>query len=75
MLLIWLFLIPASILQLVKERLWYVLSCLWDGTYKRSLADDWRVATVCTYKRALAAIKDPLLAHQVVAAGFPNGYL
>ena len=30
-----LFLIPASAPQLVKQRLWYVLSCLWDGVYKR----------------------------------------
>ena len=24
--------------QLVEQRLWYVLSCLWDGAYKRTLA-------------------------------------
>ena len=29
-----LFLIPAS----APQRLWYVLSCLWDGAYKRTLA-------------------------------------
>ena len=29
-----LFLVPASAPQLV----WYVLSCLWDGAYKRTLA-------------------------------------
>ena len=28
-----LFLVPAS-----APRLWYVLSCLWDGAYKRTLA-------------------------------------
>ena len=33
-----LFLIPASVPRLVKQRPWYVLSCLWDGAYKRSLA-------------------------------------
>ena len=29
-----LFLVPAS----APQRLWYVLSCLWDGSYKRTLA-------------------------------------
>ena len=29
---------PASAPQLVQQRLWYVLSCLWDGAYKRTLA-------------------------------------
>ena len=33
-----LFLVPASALQLVQQRPWYVLSCLWDGAYKRTLA-------------------------------------
>ena len=33
-----LFLIPASALRLVLERLWYVLSCMWDDAYKRTLA-------------------------------------
>ena len=33
-----LFLVPASAPQQVKQRLWYVLSCLWDDTYKRTLA-------------------------------------
>ena len=32
------FLVPASAPQLVEQRLWYVLSCLWDGAYKRSFA-------------------------------------
>ena len=32
------FLIPASDPRLVKQRPWYVLSCLWDGESKRSLA-------------------------------------
>ena len=32
------FLVPASGPRLVKQRLWYVLSCLWDGAYKRTLA-------------------------------------
>ena len=36
--LIELFLVPASAPRLVKQRLWYVLSCLWDGAYKRTLA-------------------------------------
>ena len=31
-------LIPASAPQMVSQRLWYVLSCLWDGAYKRMLA-------------------------------------
>ena len=33
-----LFLVPASAPRLVYQRLWYVLSCLWDGAYKRTLA-------------------------------------
>ena len=33
-----LFLVSASAPRLVKQRLWYVLSCLWDGAYKRTLA-------------------------------------
>ena len=33
-----LFLIPASAPLLVYQRMWYVLSCLWDGTYKRTIA-------------------------------------
>ena len=32
------FLVPASVPQLVYQRLWYVLSCLWHGAYKRTLA-------------------------------------
>ena len=32
---------PASIPQLVKQRLWYVLLCLLDGAYKTSLAANW----------------------------------
>ena len=31
-------LVPASAPRLVQQRLWYVLSCLWDGAYKRTLA-------------------------------------
>ena len=33
-----LFLVPASAPRPVHQRLWYVLSCLWDGAYKRTLA-------------------------------------
>ena len=33
-----LFLVPSSALRLVQQRSWYVLSCLWDGAYKRTLA-------------------------------------
>ena len=34
-----LFFIPASAPRLVYQRPpWYVLSCLWDGAYKRTLA-------------------------------------
>ena len=33
-----LFLIPASATQLMYQRSWYVLSCLWDGAYKISHA-------------------------------------
>ena len=29
---------PVSAPRLVYQRLWYVLSCLWDGAYKRTLA-------------------------------------
>ena len=32
------FLVPASAPRLVYQRPWYVLSCLWDGAYKRTLA-------------------------------------
>ena len=32
-----LFLVPASVPRLVQQRLWYVLSCLWDGAHKRTL--------------------------------------
>ena len=31
-------LVPASAPRLVEQRPWYVLSCLWDGAYKRTLA-------------------------------------
>ena len=37
-----LFLVPASALRLVYQRQWYVLSCLWDGAYKRTLAVNWK---------------------------------
>ena len=33
-----LFLVVASAPRLVQQRPWYVLSCLWDGAYKRTLA-------------------------------------
>ena len=33
-----LFLVPASAPQLVQQRPWYVLSCLWNDAYKRTLA-------------------------------------
>ena len=33
-----LFLVPASAPQLVEQRPWYVLSCLWEDAYKRTLA-------------------------------------
>ena len=33
-----LFLVPATAPRLVYEMLWYVLSCLWDAAYKRTLA-------------------------------------
>ena len=33
-----LFLVLASAPRLVYQRLRYVLSCLWDGAYKRTLA-------------------------------------
>ena len=33
-----LFLVPNSAPRLVYQRLWYVLSCLWDCVYKRTLA-------------------------------------
>ena len=36
-----LFLAPASAPRLI-QRLWYVLSCLWDGAYKRTLAVNWK---------------------------------
>ena len=33
-----LFLVSASAPRLVQQRPWYVLSCLWDGAYKRTHA-------------------------------------
>ena len=33
-----LFLVPASVPRMVYQRPWYVLSCLWDGVYNRTLA-------------------------------------
>ena len=33
-----LFLVPASAPRLAFKRQWYVLSCLWDDAYKRTLA-------------------------------------
>ena len=33
-----LFLVPASASRLEQQRPWYVLSSLWDGAYKRTLA-------------------------------------
>ena len=33
-----LFLVPASAPRMVQQRPWYVLSCLWDSAYKRTLA-------------------------------------
>ena len=32
------FSVPTSGSQLVQQRLWYVLSCLWESAYKRPLA-------------------------------------
>ena len=31
-----LFLVPISAPRVVKQRPWYVLSSLWDGTYKKA---------------------------------------
>ena len=31
-------LVPASVPRLVQQRPWYVLSCLWNGAYKITLA-------------------------------------
>ena len=33
-----LFLVPASALRLVYQRPWYVVSCMCDDAYKRTLA-------------------------------------
>ena len=33
-----LFLVPASAPRLVRQRPWYVLSCLWDDAYKITFA-------------------------------------
>ena len=37
-----LFLVPGSAPRLVQQRPWYVLSCLWDDAYKRTLAVNWK---------------------------------
>ena len=34
--------IPAGAPRLVYQRPWYVLSCLWDGAYKITLAVNWK---------------------------------
>ena len=36
--LIELFLVSANVPQLLSQGMWYVLSCLWDDAYKRTLA-------------------------------------
>ena len=33
------FLLPASFPRLIQQNPWCVLSCLWYGVYKKSLAD------------------------------------
>ena len=58
-----LFLVPASAPWLDKQRVWYVLSCLWDDAYKRSLAANRKrvahvVATV-GFQMILYHIPDP----------------
>ena len=35
-----LFLVPSIAPRLVLQRPWYVLSCLWDGAYKRTQERD-----------------------------------
>ena len=35
-----LFLVPISGPHLVQQRLWHVLSCMWEGAYKIPLAAD-----------------------------------
>ena len=30
--------VPTRVQQLVQQRMWYVLSCLWESAYKRSFA-------------------------------------
>ena len=37
-----LFLVPASAPQLVYQRQWGVLFCLWDSAYKKPVADNWK---------------------------------
>ena len=37
-----LLLVPASAPRLVWQRPWYVLSCLWDDAYKRTIAANWK---------------------------------
>ena len=32
------FLVPHSAPRLVQQRPWYVLTCMWDDAYKRTLA-------------------------------------
>ena len=39
-----LFLVPASAPWLVQQRLWYVLSCLWDDAFKRTLAANYIIS-------------------------------
>ena len=41
-----LFLVPASAPRLVQQRPWYMLSCLWGGAYKITLANREKIAYV-----------------------------
>ena len=43
-----LFLDPASVPQLVYQRLWYVLSYLWNVAYKRTLAATCKKRSLCS---------------------------
>ena len=54
-----LFLVPASALQLVYQRTWYVFSCLWDGAYKRTHAAIRNSSPCCGVSRFLFSLSSP----------------
>ena len=38
--------------------LWYMLSCLWDGAYKRSLAANWKELSIKWWQRVSLSLSE-----------------